>query len=464
LDNKERIWTILIKSDQKEKKGLYKGSTLAITAFSSAFYSRIVCSVAHLPSALNHLHFLIVPLASAIILITARPKDRNQVSTVWMLFGGLLVLFWAMAISTMINDAGLVNLIFDFLMLGGPFILLIAIIDLPMSQKSFEQFQGWMVKSSYANMALAFIQWPLLKFHKISAGGLDETDGMSGVFFVSGAGNYVSTTVSIYFAIYFLIYANSAPFWLRISTLFCAFLQLQLSDSKQVIFALFVGAILLTLLTMKNIGKTIAYTIAIILTLIIFYWCIQNVEAFAAFKNYADKGDAYGPNGEATRIKPIAFHIIPTFYNSALNWLVGLGPGHTVGRLGGWLLKENWAILGPLGATRHPVSDVMLDKYYHSWLAMESTMFCPMFGWAGIWGDLGFVGLGAYLFLGFVVWRYVCVDNYCKFLMLSTAAFGLIFTQMEEPGYMLFTAAMIGLRWQEKQAEQKNVLLQRYEL
>jgi hypothetical protein len=29
---------------------------------------------------------------------------------------------------------------------------------------------------------------------------------------------------------------------------------------------------------------------------------------------------------------------------------------------------------------------------------------------------------------------------------------------------MLFTAAMIGLRWQEKQAEQKNVLLQRYEL
>jgi hypothetical protein len=127
------------------------------------------------------------------------------------------------------------------------------------------------------------------------------------------------------------------------------------------------------------------------------------------------------------------------------------------------LLKENWAILGPLGATRHPASDAILNQYYHSWLAMESTMFSPMFGWAGIWGDIGWLGLGAYLLLGFLVWHYVCVDNYCKFLILSTAAFGLIFTQMEEPGYMLFTAAMIGLRWQEKRAEQKKVLLQRYE-
>ncbi|MGL5878769.1 MAG: hypothetical protein ACRC2V_13465, partial [Xenococcaceae cyanobacterium] len=89
--------------------------------------------------------------------------------------------------------------------------------------------------------------------------------------------------------------------------------------------------------------------------------------------------------------------------------------------------------------------------YYSSWIAMESTMFCPMFGWAGIWGDLGFFGLVAYLYLWFVVWRNICVNNFSKFLVLSVFMFGLIFTQMEEPGFMLYTIALIGLQWQEKQ-------------
>lgn len=444
---------------QKQNKGFYKGTTLAISAFSTGFYSRIFCSLTHAPSALNHLHFLAVPFTTAIILTTAKSKDRQQLAIVQTLLAGLMILFTIMIASALLNDAGLINAVFSFLILGGPFMLLAAIVCLPMSFGSFNQFRQWMIKSSFANMLLAFIQWPLLKFHKISAGGLDETDGMAGVFFVSGAGNYVSTTVSIYFGAYYLMFAKVAPLWLRIGTLLGALFQLQLSDSKQVLFALFGGGVLLVLCTMKDVGKAISYAIGIVLLVIVFYWCMENLEAFAAFKNYADKDGAWGPNGEAFRIKPIAFKIISSYFQSPLNWLLGLGPGHTVGRLGGWLLKENWAILGPLGATRHPASDAVLDEYYHSWLALESTMFCPMFGWAGIWGDIGFAGLGAYLGLAWIVWRYLCRDNFSQFLMLSTAIFGFIFTQMEEPGYMLYTAALIGLRWHEQRIEkfQKEV-------
>jgi hypothetical protein len=434
-------------------EGFYKGTTLIIAAFSTAFYSRIFCSVTRFPSVLNHLHFAIVPLTTAIILTTARPKDLKQISIVWMLLSGLVILFGVMSASALINNAGIINVIFDFLILGGPFMLLMAIVCVPMSTASFQRFRKWIIDSSYANMALAFIQWPLLKFHKISAGGLDETDGISGVFFVSGAGNYVSTTVSIYFGIYYVMFATSIPLWMRWGTLLGAALQFQLSDSKQVLFALLVGWALLILLTMKDIGKTLTYTISIIIFVIAFYWCIQNIAAFAAFKNYLDKDGVYGPDGEANRIKLIAFRMIPTFYQSPLNWLLGLGPGHTVGRLGGWLLKENWAILGPLGATLHPVSQAMLSAYFTSWLALESTLFCPLFGWAGIWGDLGFAGLFAYLLLGFIVWRYICVDNFCRFLLLSVAAFGCIFTQMEEPGYMFYVATLIGLRWHEHRSQ-----------
>lgn len=76
-------------------------------------------------------------------------------------------------------------------------------------------------------------------------------------------------------------------------------------------------------------------------------------------------------------------------------------------------------------------------------------MFSPLFGWAGIWGNLGFLGLAAYLYLSFLVWRKLCLDDFSKFLLLSVFAFGLIFSQMEEPGYMLFVATIIGLQWQE---------------
>ena len=434
------------------KKGFYKGSTLAILAFSTGFYSRIVCSVTRLPSVLNHLHFAIVPLTAAIILTTARPKDPKQISIIWMLLSGVSLLLGLMTVSALVNNAGIINVIVDFLILAEPFILLMAIVCLPMSGASLNRFRNWMLYSSYINMGLAFIQWPLLKFHKISAGGLDETDGMAGVFFVSGAGNYVSTTVSIYFSIYYLLFAKSAPRWLKYGTVLGAILQFKLSDSKQVLFALILGWLLLIVFNMKNIVKTIAYVTITIVMLVVFYWCIQNLSAFEAFKNYLDKDGIFAPNGEASRIKFIAFHLIPTFYQSPLNWLVGLGPGHTAGRLGGWLLKENWAILGPLGATIHPASQAMLNAYFTSWLAMESTMFCPLFGWAGIWGDLGMAGLGAYLLLGWIVWHYVCVDNFGKFLLLSVVAFGLIFTQMEEPGYMFYTATLLGLRWQENRA------------
>jgi hypothetical protein len=442
-----------IRADRSSKKGFCKGSTLAIAAFSSAFYSRIICSVTRLPSVLNHLHFLIVPVTTFIILSSSRPKNPRQVAIVWMLLAGLLIFLSSMIASALINNAGYINIVFDFLLLGEPFMLLLSIICVPMSIKSFEYFRTWMINSSWINMVLAFIQWPLLKFHKISAGGLDETDGMAGVFFVSGAGNYVSSTVSIYFGLYYLMYAKEAPIWLRYGALVAAFLQLQLSDSKQVLFALLFGCILLVVLTMKSLEKTLGYIIAIILFVIVFYWCVENVEAFGAFKNYLHKDGVYGPNGEAPRIKPIAFNIIPTFYHSPLNWLFGLGPGHTAGRLGGWLLKENWAILGPLGATMHQASTALLEAYFSSWLALESTMFCPLFFWAGIWGDLGLAGLGAYLLMGFIIWRYVCVDNFSRFLLLSVAGFGFIFTQMEEPGYMFYTAAIIGLRWHEKNAQ-----------
>ena len=84
-----------------------------------------------------------------------------------------------------------------------------------------------------------------------------------------------------------------------------------------------------------------------------------------------------------------------------------------------------------------------------SWLGSKSSVFSPLFGWAGIWGDLGLLGLATYLNLGFMVWQRVCVSDVSKFFLLTVVVFGLIFSQLEEPGYMLSIACILGIQYQE---------------
>ena len=424
-------------------------TSLIIIAFSVAFYARIITSLTPIPAALNHAHLILVPAASLAVLMTARTVNEKQIRTTWALLGGLFCLMTISLASALLNNAGMVNAVFLFLMLGEPFLLLAAIIALPLSKKNVWRLRQWVIGSSFVNMVAALIQWPLINAGLLWANGFDATDGMAGVFFVSGAGNYVSATVSLYFAFYYFT-AKGAPLWQKL-LIFCgAALQFQLADAKQVLLAFFLGWVMLALFNLRDIRKFLIQIVTIALTTALIVWCIHNVEIFSAFKNYADKQGAYGAGGAATQIKLAPFSVIPTYYESVLNWFLGLGPGHTVGRLGGWLLWENWNVLSPLGATVHSVSGELWTMVYDNWIAVESTLFSPFFGWAGIWGDLGLLGIGAYLFLGIVVLKDICVTSFCRFLVLSVAAFGLIFTQMEEPGFMLYCATILGIQWHEQ--------------
>jgi hypothetical protein len=120
------------------------------------------------------------------------------------------------------------------------------------------------------------------------------------------------------------------------------------------------------------------------------------------------------------------------------------------------MLLEYADLLEPLGSTTHAATKAVWAAVAASWLGDQSSMFSPLFSWAGIWGDLGFIGLGAYLYLWFLVWCFVCKDDFSRFLVFCVFTFGLVFSQMEEPGYMLFVVSLIGLRWQEHRYRKKN--------
>lgn len=443
-----RHQNLLILKQQKPK--FVGNSTLILLAFSTAFFPRLL-DAAGAPSTINFVHFFTVPCCLIVALATTPTKNSRQIALVWTLIYSLVILLVVMLASALLNNAGTINVILHFLMLGEPFLLLIAIVSIPMSADSIQRFKNWIVGFAFTNLILAYIMYPLAHANILPRGGMGVEDSIQGVFYLSGAGNTLSTSVSMSFGVYFLVNAKKVPLWFRVSIMLAGFIQLMMSDSKQVIFPFLFGGILLTLINFDDLGKAISYIVGFGLLLFAFFWCVENVDAFVAFNQWMSRSELYGPDGEVTLTKTAALRIVPSYYESLLHWLFGLGSGHTASRLGGWMLRDYANLLEPLASTVHPASEKLWKVVFSATVAKGSTMFSPFFGWAGIWGDLGFLGLGAYFYAASVVWRKVCSNNMSRFLLLNVFSFGLIFTQMEEPGYMLFIATLIGLQWQENQ-------------
>lgn len=432
----------------KKKKGFIPNSTLVLFAFATAFFPRVLESLGA-PSPVNFLHFFTIPFACGVTILTNRSRNRSQVITTQSMLIALLLFFFCILASALINEAGMINSILQFLLLAEPFLLLIAIISIPMSPESFAKFKKFLIGCLFSHLFLVYFQKYILGVEGWDNILLEPPDRIQGVFFLSGAGHVVGGAVSLTFGVYYLITTTKSPFWLRIIVALSTVWHVVMSDAKQVILAFMVAGVLLFFTQLNDISVALQYLIAGILVGSVFFWCMQNLEAFSSFNTWV-RPELYGPDGEATLLKTATFRIVPTHYESVLNWFFGLGPGHTVGRLGGWMLREYASLLGPFGSTMHPASSQVWRATGESWLGTQSSMFSPLFSWAGIWGDLGLLGLGAYLYLSFLIWRHLCYDDVSRFLLLTVLVFGLIFSQMEEPGYMLTIAAIIGLQYQEK--------------
>ena len=111
------------------------------------------------------------------------------------------------------------------------------------------------------------------------------------------------------------------------------------------------------------------------------------------------------------------------------------------------MIRDYWSLVGPMGATTHPVTDLVWSRWRGNYL--DSSFFSPLWGWAGIWGDLGLLGLASYIYLWFVTLTRITKDDVSRFLVLNVIVNGFIFTLMEEPGFTLTSIVLVGLRWHE---------------
>lgn len=435
-----------------------RNSILIVIALATAFFPRML-ELVGAPAAINFLHFATVPLCCGIVLTTARSQNRKQLAITSTLLTWLFILFTIEFASALLNEAGVINAVLNFLLLAEPFMLLLAIVSIPLSLEKFDQFRAWVLGFGLFNVFFAVFQKFVLRWDTCgcSPGNWTDGDAIKGVFINQGSGHVVNASVSSTIGIYYFLTAKHRPMWLRVLVLMAGLGSIFFSQANQAMLVLMAAMSIFSLVNLKDAVKAILYIIGTILFIFIFFWAIERVPALSTFKTWI-RPEIYGPDGEATLLKFSGIRIILSSYTSPLHWLLGLGPGHTIGRLGGWMLKDYGDLLNPLGATRSPVSRAVWSAVAASWLGTQSSFFSPFFGWAAIWGDLGIVGLGVYLYLCAIVWQKLCADDISKFILLTIAIHGLIFTQMEEPGYMLFMASLIGLRWQEHETRKYSRL------
>lgn len=435
-------------SDRIGSTSFIRSSLLLLLAFASAFLSRLV-DTAGAPSPVNFLHFATIPIATYYSLTKSKSKNLQQIKTSQELLLSLVFFLCTLIMSAIVGNAGVINVILSYLLWVEAYLFLGGIICIPLSRDNFSFLRIWVVRLSIFHIGLALLQKVLLDLGIMKTGAMNILqDNIQGVFYLSGGGHVVGASVSISFAIYCF---SQSDMTLRFKVLVfvAAMTQLVVADAKQVLLVAFVSWAALLLTKVTDIRKVIIYILLLTLGAVALWWCAYNLEAFRGFRTWI-RPEIYGPEGEATLLKTASIRIINSYKEGIFDQLFGLGPGHTVDRLGGWMLPKYQNLLEPLGATIHPASGEIWSAVYSSWLGGKSSMFNPFFGWAGLWGDGGLVGLGTYFFILWVIWTKICLSDVSKFLLLTICVNGLIFAQMQEPGFMLYTTLLIGLMWQQK--------------
>lgn len=426
---------------QKNNQGTVSHANLILIAFATAFFARVLSGLGA-PAVINFVHFLVIPLVCAYILAVARYKDQVQFNIAKAIVIGLGALLAVVAASALLNGAGLINAVLDFMLLSEPFILLLALISTSFSPSTLAVFRKNWLRFSLINLLFALCQIFVLRL------GQQNADLVKGIFVGQGSGHVVGASVSMTFAVYYAVTAREQAVWMRIAILLAVLLHVLQSDAKQVL-AVFLAALACFLLVkIGNFAKFLQYLLITILSVGVVILLANTV--FRALLIWMD----LETQQEGLTLKLIGFSIIPTFYQSPLNWLLGLGPGHTISRLGGWMVWEYQDLLGPLGLTTSRASVAVWSAVNDSWLGDRSSWFSPLFGWAGIWGDLGVLGLGVYGSLWWLVWQRLSLNDLARFFVLTVLCFGTILSQIEEPGYMLYMVGIIGLCWHEQRQSQ----------
>ena len=129
--------TLTLRSSIPDKPGTLKNSALIVAGFATAFFPRLFTYFGA-PAPLNFLHLAIVPGIAIAVLATTRVRHSRQIQVVLHVLTGIGIFLTCIAASAFVSDAGLINVVLQFVLFSQPFVLLATMLAIPTSLQSRE--------------------------------------------------------------------------------------------------------------------------------------------------------------------------------------------------------------------------------------------------------------------------------------------------------------------------------------
>jgi glycosyltransferase involved in cell wall biosynthesis len=397
---------------------------VALLALALSTFSRLLVASLGVPSAVNFLHF---PVVGGLFLFSLWRLERVAAP----IHIGCTALFLIYIVSAWVNGAGAVNAIIGFMLLSEPFLLFAVLVNARPNESSIRRLGWGLLALAVVQIPIALAQWP-------QAIAARNADLVQGTFTGMVAGHHILGGVAMVGALHLLRWPRTCPGWIRWPLAALLFGVVVISDTKQVMLAFLVGYAVVRASSLRSVAQASRWAVRIAVLILGVYVAQRLAGTHTYFHQIGNVISGFAG-------KLVVFPILVDHFDSIANWVFGVGPGHGVSRMGGWLLEKYWHVLEPLGATR---TEIAAEAWQASGqLGHRSSFFIPLFSWAAIFGDVGVAGVAVYGALMWLTLRRFCVDDTGRIMVVSIFCLGLLFEWLEEPNFMLYALAVIAQSW-----------------
>jgi hypothetical protein len=423
----------------------------------AAMLSRLAVATGVVPALINFFHFPLT-LGAVLVAVTGGTPQHSLGRPLGIGVGGLLVLS---LVSWAFNGGEWFRPVLSWLVFLEPFLLLYALLKVP-PPPGKAQLLWWLP------LGVPFLQVPLALWQAIPRG---VGDHVQGTFLGMGAGHHAAGAVALTGTLICTAKGLSAPAfnvrlkWLLAGMLLC--MVPVLADAKQNIAA-FLPALLVLLSTFAQFRKSI---MRIFITLPIFAAALWIASSYyPPLQRLTDRtviDNALQAKGQSLTITAQWLSKTPW------GWLIGVGPGNSVSRVALMGIERYLNPNSPvalLGLSAAPLTREIWGMEMVGGSLGKSSVMKGTYSWAGLFGDLGLIGLGLYLGLTWKIWRHLRVRrtwqaDAARAALIMAGLSGVIFSWLEEPGYMLIVAPLVGLgllTGEEKDAAAKRLARPQY--
>jgi hypothetical protein len=399
----------------------------------AATLSRLLVTTGLAHGIVNFFHF---PLALGAALVAAtrgKPHAPLARSIAIVLAALLSVSFF----SWLINGGELLRPLLGWLVFSEPLLIIYAVIKTPFSAGKTKLLWKLALLISIAQFPPALWQ----------AASVALGDPVQGTFIGTGAGAHLAGAVALIGTLICVAKGFSAPTiktkasWLIGGVLL--FIVSVLADAKQAIIA-FLPALVLVVLASAPIRLSSALIGFPILASVV-------LGSFSYYQPFLMAID-WTMIGRGALGKAQAFAVIAGKMEGGLGgWILGLGPGNSVSRvalMGIYVKPDSPVYL--LGLAPPPVTQELWALTFSNWLFASSSVWSGISSWLGLFGDLGLAGIGLYIFIFWKLWKSLAghrrwKTTLAKAVMIMAAVLGLMYSWLEEPGFTLLVALLVGL-------------------